>query len=530
MNRAWGGALLVALLARPAEARDIDYVGYVESDLRLSLPGKTPPPGEDELRFLRSDNTARITTRIRSGKVRAFADVALIYRGLFDDLGLEDIETRGELDPFDIESDALYLQVSDFLVDGMEVKLGRQIIQWGTADKFNPTSVLNPLDLEDPIKFGDRVPNEMLVLSYTAPWYSESDDGFIWFDELTFTGVVVPIFRPHQLPRSAQSVFTDPDLFVQFVDSPTLRDFVDLQNLFIERGGTFSYDADVEAPSPALENVQYAGKIGATIAGVDLSAMYYRGFSDIAQARSVNAELSRIAVTGVDDFVLCGPDPDPYDDAGPPIDCPQFLDLSDLEAAKDSVANQLPEEGRIIGDVPIGIELHYPEIHAVGFDAATSLEFLGGVGVWAEAALVFHEAQTLTLTATGSEPFEETLIEEGSFWKAAAGADYSIFSWWYVNVQYLHGFVDEFGAENLEDYIVAGNDFKMFNDQLVLRLFGIINLQDQSWTGYPVLMSSFWPNTNIDLGALILEGEDDSKFGTRATGQSRVFLRGRYSF
>ena len=35
-------------------------------------------------------------------------------------------------------------------------------MNWGAADQFNPTGLLNPLDLEDPTRFGDRVANEML--------------------------------------------------------------------------------------------------------------------------------------------------------------------------------------------------------------------------------------------------------------------------------------------------------------------------------------------------------------------------------
>lgn len=519
--------LCPTLLCLPlaASARDFVYRGYLESDLRLSLPGKPAPPGEDEVRFVRVDNTARLTMRVGTGNVQGFFDVALIYRGLYDDLGLDDIETRGALDPFDIESDALYIQVSDFLVRGLELKAGRQILEWGAADKFNPTGVINPYDLEDPIKFGERVPNEMLVLSYTAPWHvANEEETLTIFDELTFTAVAVPVFRPGQLPASAGLVFTDPDLFVQFVDSPLLGEFVDLQKAFIDAGGNFAYDPTIETPSFALENVQYAGKVGMTLVGVDVSAMYYRGYSDVLQARSVNADLSRIAV-GIGTATVCGP--------RAPSTCDAFirdaglLDLNNLDGLRNLLTGT--EGTTVAGDVPVSIRLGYPKIQVVGFDAATSLEFLDGLGLWAEAALYFHDAQTLTLEAHG-ETTEETLIDEGSFWKVAAGTDYSLFSWWYLNVQYLHGFVDEFGADNQDDYVVAGSDFKFFDNQLVLRLFGIFNLQDQSFVAYPRLMTSFWPNTQLDLGALLLEGKDDSKFGTAATGQSRVFLIGRYSF
>ena len=114
--------------------------------------------------------------------------------------------------------------------------------------------------------------------------------------------------------------------------------------------------------------------------------------------------------------------------------------------------------------------------------------------------------------------------------KYVVGTDYSIASWWYVNMQFLHGFVDEFGADNLENYIVAGSDLKFFNDQMTLRLFGIVNLTDQSFVLYPNLMNRFWDNTEVGLGAFLMQGAEDTKFGSPVTGPNQVFVNARYSY
>ncbi len=516
--------LAAALLVfPPAWGAEITTGGQLDSDLRLSLPGKDAPPGAESIRFLRLDNTARAKLHVAEGDVTGRFDVALVWRGLHGDLSLDDVRTRERSDPVEIESDALYLTFSDLVVEGVELRVGRQIVQWGAADRFNPTSVLNPLDLEDPIEFGARVPNEMLLLSYTAPWTVDGED-LTLFDELTFTAAFVPVHRPGQFPASAKVVFTDPDLFVQFVDSPLLTSFLDLQKAFVVKGGQFDYLTEIETPSRSLDHAQYAGRVSFTAVGIDLSATFFDGYSDSLQAAEVDADLSSDLSVLVGDASVCSPGQTP--DCGAVVNGIIEQNPDDPFGALQGLLDSASE---LNGVIPTRVRLKHPEVQVVGFDATTSLDFIDGVGVWVEAAMTKHEAQVLTLRA-GGQTFEETLVEAGSFWKVAGGLDYTIASWWYVNAQFLHGFVDEFGADNLDDYVVAGTDFKMFTDQLTLRLFGIYQLQDASYIAYPALMGRFWQGAEVILGVLYMGGEDDSKFGSPATGQSRAFLEGRYSF
>lgn len=518
----WLVCVVLAIWAMPATAQvdDVDLRGYIESDLRLSLPGKDGPPGEDDLRLVRSDNTARLTSRYSVGDVSAYADVSLIYRGFVDEpLKFEEIEHRDRIDPFDIESDALFVQISDFLVEGVELKLGRQIIQWGTADQFNPTSVINPLDLEDPVKFGDRVPNEMIVLEWWAPWSSYGDE-MTYFDELKFQFVFVPVYRPGQLPASAGLAFTDPELFVDFVNSPLLTSFVELQKIFIDLGGDFAYDTTIDHPGRDLDESQLGGRVSWTAFDVNMSVMYYKGRSDVPAADTVGVDLSTATVV----------DGDNRDPVTALIPSGVEFNQETIEQL-NTVFGAIAESGVTIeGTVPVDVLLYYPKIQVAGADFAASLDFIGGVGLWGEAAMYFHEEQTLTLAIPGSEPVREKLLDSGQFLKVAAGTDYSITSWWYVNLQYLHGFVDEFGEDNLNDYVVGGMDFKMFSETILLRVFGINQIQDKSWVAYPNIMATPWQNTELSLGAFIMGGAEDSKFGSPVAGQSRVFLKGKYSF
>ena len=112
---------------------------------------------------------------------------------------------------------------------------------------------------------------------------------------------------------------------------------------------------------------------------------------------------------------------------------------------------------------------------------------------------------------------------------------YTPISWLYINVQYLHGFLDEFGSENLQNYLVAGMDFKLVRNSVLIRLFSIINLNDASFVLYPAISLSPWDGGTISLGAFlfssILPGADPAKkFESPAAGKSNIFLQARGSF
>ena len=475
---------------------EVNVGGYIESDVRLAVPGKDP-----EWTFMRLDNTGRVKADVGAGDVAGHADVSLIFRAFSRAGTLAELEGRDASDPYSLESDALYLEIQNLGVERLDLSLGRQIVRWGAADRFNPTSVANPLDVEDPLKFGDRVPNEMAVLRYAAPFSVHGDDITI-FDELTFTALAIPVHRPGQLPASSRLVFQDPALFVQFVNSPAIDQYAGLLTKFADKGGTIEYDDHVEGPNAEAENVQYGGRVSATVLGVDLSAMYFHGFADSVQIKRVS---------GV--FGIPG--------APANLDDPAALDA--LEGVLDAI-----DDLSVLPAQQVSLVMGYPEVDVFGGDLATSLDFIGGLGLWAEAAAYSHDALDLSLNF-GSERIER-LYDSGTFVKYVVGTDYSIASWWYVNMQFLHGFVDEFGADNLENYIVAGSDLKFFNDQMTLRLFGIVNLTDQSFVLYPNLMNRFWDNTEVGLGAFLMQGAEDTKFGSPVTGPNQVFVNARYSY
>jgi hypothetical protein len=511
-----GAALLTAGLlfcSSLAWAGETSLRGYLESDLRMTIAGKKDrPPNLEVYRFLRNENTASITSSMSSGDVLAVFNASMIYTGFPAADKMAALTDRQAVDPVRIESDALYLEIFDFL-PYVDFRLGRQVMKWGSADIFNPTSVLNPYDLEDPLKFGEAIATEMASMRWSAPWYIEGEEDTI-FEEFSLTVAVVPIFRPGMLPDSALYVFTDSTVFQRYADSQTLLDLIGLQKAYEEGGGDILFDVGVDSPDASLKNMQYGARVGWTLFGVDMGLMAYQGFDDIARAERVDANAPRR-----DPMALS-------DDAGKPITgVPD--PLKNIDATMEMVATIPSYEGY---DVLTEIQLAFPRVQVLGADFSASIEPLGGLGVWAEAALTLHDALYRSIRYANYPYSIERELEKDSFLKITAGLDYSITSWWYTNLQYVHGFVDEFGRDKLKDYVVGGADLKAFQEKVLIRLFAILQLQDQSFLVYPQVTLDYWQDTKLSMGGLIFAGAADSKFGGRETGSNTLYLRARYSF
>ena len=100
-----------------------------------------------------------------------------------------------------------------FLFKNLDIKIGRQIIVWGKADKINPTSNLNPPDMEDVLDFGRRRGSDAINLNY----YLNND--------FSLQGVYVPFFQPANLPVGIFANALNPDMTLP--DGMTLKGFSD---------------------------------------------------------------------------------------------------------------------------------------------------------------------------------------------------------------------------------------------------------------------------------------------------------------
>lgn len=111
-----------------------------------------------------------------------------------------------------------------------DLRVGQQRIVWGTALEVNPTDVINPINLQDPM--GDKLP----VMAVNGTYYLN--------DWLQVTGVYLPFPKPA----------------VDRLPTPSMA---------------------VKQPDPTFDNSEYAVKLKAVgVSGADFSVSYFSGKED----------------------------------------------------------------------------------------------------------------------------------------------------------------------------------------------------------------------------------------------------------
>ncbi len=459
----------------------INYRGYVQNDLRLVVEKREN--GEVPGQFVRNEASVFGQLNLSYGDhVNGVVSLRPVFYGIAQINGFNDLLSRQANDPFFLEFDNAYLEVIDFFAHGLDLRFGRQIVTWGASDFFNPTNNINPRDFYDPLLFGKPMGTEMLNVRYTTPF------------DLSFQLIYEPIFRPARLPVEAPAAFT-----TGIVPLANQKDIASFQRLLAFQaqtasGVTTSYDFNVHLPPVNLANGNAGGKVAAQIKGVDISASYWYGRWDLPVATKVNSTFTNTDPTN------------PF--------------------AGSSLEN---------------IDLVYPRMHVIGLDMSTSIAALGGMGLWAEAGLYLPHAVSLTFlppsllrTVYGPTPCPATapcpVVRSDPFVRVTAGLDESVGKWLYVNLQYLYGFVDEFGADFLKNYIVATLKLTPFGPDYSLLIAGVFNLNDGSIVAFPAFTVQVYSAVALDLGALIFAGPPGSKFANPEVGSTQIFLRGRFSF
>ena len=420
--------------------------------------------------------------------IQIVGDIEPVFLGVSQVSTLNDLASMQMLTPFHLESDAAYIGLLD-LLPGLDIKIGRQIVVWGTADKFSPTNNINPDDLEDRPLFTEPIANQMVVVDFHP-----------WQDKLWFQGVYVPLFYPALLPPSASFALADPQTPVNFARQSD-KDKLQFLQGFITANERFNprVTTKVEPPPRNITNGQAAFKIGSRLGPVDMSASYYYGFFDI---------------------------PIPYETTST-----QLAPLS--EEAVDGYWFQSD------------VTLVYPRMHVAGLDFAAQLPFLDDMGLWAEGALIiptqqydFRVDMPINLDVTPGDgvanpigEFSGPIAEKRPFIKATVGADYTIGKHVYIQTQYLRGFIDDFGANNIGNYLLAGTDLVFFGRHLIFRFFTVTDFpktrEDRASVVLApnIIMVPPWGYATLELGGFAFLGRNDTKFGQAAVGSSIVYLK-----
>lgn len=424
--------------------------GYVQTYNRLRL--------QQDGRYTWNEN--RLDVKLEgnpSDKIHYYSDVWLRAFGFPDARTTADLQRREKdrVQPWGLQFREAYVDIYGFLTDNLDVRVGRQRIAWGTADKLNPTDNLNPDDLEDIFDFGRHLGSNALRANY-------------YLGNITLSGVFIPVFTPATLPYGDWvGAFTEP------VSPPP--------GIAIGR-----YQDHLVLPDNKLsETSSFAFKMAGTLLDYDWSVSYYDGRDDLP-----------------------------------------LLTESSLTYNSDT------------GQFDADVNLSFPRMRVIGADLAGAI---GSVGVWAEGALSLprktYQTTYITHPFIRFQPIRDVALDSRPYFKWVVGGDYTFKSGWYVNAQFLHGFIHERGAQNLNDYFLMRLEKKYMNDALKIVPFGIA-LAIPDWNdvknnygiaGGPEI--DYYPvdALEVSLGAYLIDGRGDNIF-SRVKDFDEGFVKVTYSF
>lgn len=191
-----------------------------------------------------------------------------------------------------------------------------------------------------------------------------------------------------------------------------------------------------------------------------------------------------------------------------------------------------------MGNFNAQTEFVYPRIQVIGADMAGSI---GSIGIWAEGALFFaskvYNYITLPDPELGMVTRQEVALDNKPYFKYVVGGDYTFKSGWYINAQYMHGFIHERGSANLNDYFLMRLEKKYMHDAIKVVPFGVA-LTIPDWgdiennfgiAGGPEL--DYYPidALEISLGAYLIDGKGQNIFA-QVKDLDEVFVKVTYVF
>ncbi|MCK5076327.1 MAG: hypothetical protein KAR38_08120, partial [Calditrichia bacterium] len=195
-----------------------------------------------------------------SENIHYYSEVRLRGFGFPEVNNSNDLQSRSKdaVQPWGMEFREAYIDIYGFLTDDLDIRIGRQRIVWGTADKLNPTDNLNPDDLEDIFDFGRHLGSNAIMATY-------------YWNDFTINGVYIPVFTPAVFPYGDwANAFNAP---VNLPPGMQLGEFQD----------------HIKLPDNKLSQTSsFAFKTNTNFLNYDLSLSYYYGRDDLPLLSSVN--------------------------------------------------------------------------------------------------------------------------------------------------------------------------------------------------------------------------------------------------
>jgi hypothetical protein len=244
----WLGVLII-VLPSVARAEGTDAVSKLElnGDIEVNqLMGIEKDP-----HYLNNENLNVFTLKAKSvfaSRLTAYGELRFRNIGYSSVNSIEGLGDRGVVDPNELEIKEAYMECKGFLLDGLDLKVGKQRMAWGTADTINPTDNLNPLDLEDPLDFKNHLGSDAVKLTY-------------YLGSWKVTGVFLPRFIPSLFPS-------------EVIDNQARRQLTAGLPVGVALG---SLDDEVTLPAYDPKNSMEAVKVGWNLFNYDMSVSYFYG-------------------------------------------------------------------------------------------------------------------------------------------------------------------------------------------------------------------------------------------------------------
>ncbi|MBL7075296.1 hypothetical protein ISS37_08685 [candidate division KSB1 bacterium] len=245
-------SLIVMVIFASNLFSQVEIGGYVETDNRCRLQGDKHYTWNENRLGLKFEGNS-------SDKLHFYSELRLRGFGFPKSAASWDLQRRekDEVYPWALEFREAYVDIYGFLMENLDVRIGRQRITWGTADRLNPTDNLNPDDLEDLFNFGERLGSSSLKATY-------------YLGNAMLTGVFVPVFTPAILPPPDwAAAFSAP---MSLPPGMIIRDISDSLIL----------------PEEKLSESSMTGfKVATTLLNYDVSLSYFNGRDDLPLFNSV---------------------------------------------------------------------------------------------------------------------------------------------------------------------------------------------------------------------------------------------------
>jgi len=227
MKKSTFTAVLIFFFIAAVSFADVSLNGTIETETGLVL--KTT-------RLETQTNTLGVRFEYGEEGYHLFANPEIKVSGIGAVSDLAGLQQADSIHPYVLNLKEAYIDIYEFLLPAVDMRVGKQIIVWGTSDRINPTSNLCPSDLSDLFDWGEKLGVTSLLLN-------------IYLGDAIVSGFYTPVFTPALLPEN-----------------------------FLEMAGTDLGSNMLEMPGQVLgESQQAALRVNWPMFGYDFSLSYYFG-------------------------------------------------------------------------------------------------------------------------------------------------------------------------------------------------------------------------------------------------------------